>query len=376
MNFFDTLQKRIDEAQSNKKNSLKLQGLDANLYGLFLSFQKVWEQHRNNIFIFPAQDQAEEFFDLCKNNHFDAECLLLAGHDHGPYGGYISSERNLFERFFALQNCLRAQKEGKPVLLFTTMEALHLKNPPRSLIEEQQLKIELSDIISPDQLKSKLVARGYQHSFTIEEPGTFSHKGEIFDLYPADGEPVRLHYFDDMVEEIFPIDRESLKSLRDQPLESISIGISPRLFCRGDFSTNLRASIPMPPVSHRPKFERRKKVFESLSNGFLFENYPTYIPLFCKSTESCLDFLDLSKTQVHLFNSFRTLEEWSGFLDEIKEDFELVSNDIDNDCILPSPDNFYESDLLKNIGTEKIIEINEVEINLNLEENFTSLKMN
>ncbi len=380
MNFFDTLHKRIDEAQSNKSSSLKLQGIDANLYGLFLSFQKIWKTQRNGIYIFPAQDQAEEFFDLCKNNFknndFDAECLLLTGHDHGPYGGYISSERSLFERFYALQKALSAQKSKKPILIFTTMEALHLKNPPQSLLDNQKIKIEVSDIISPNQLKSQLVARGYQHSFTIEEPGTFSHKGEIFDLYPADGLPVRIHYFDDMIEEIFPIDKESLKSVRDKPLEKIEAGMSPRVFCRGDFSTNLRASIPMPPVSHRPKFERRKKVFESLSNGFLFENYPTYIPLFCKTTESIFDYLDIEHTHIHLFNSFRTIEEWSGFLDEIQEDYLLVSEDSDNDCLLPGPEKFYETNLLETIGKDRITEINEVEISVNLADDINSLKLN
>jgi len=376
MNYFDTLQKRIDEAILNKNDSLKLLGFDANLYGLFLNSQKAWNKNQNNVFIFPAQDQAEEFFDLCKSNQSNAECLLLTGHDHGPYGGYISSERNLFERFYALQNCLKAQKNNNPIFVFTTMEALHLKNPPRDLIENQKIKIELSDIISPDQLKSKLVARGYQHSFTIEEPGTFSHKGEIFDLYPADGKPVRLHYFDDMIEEIFPIDKETLKSLRDQPLEGLEVGMSPRVFCRGDFSTTLRSSIPMPPLSHRPKIERRKKIFESLSNGFLFENYPTYIPLFCESNDSVFDYLNLEKTRVHLFNSFRTIEEWESFLGEIQEDYLTVSQDVDNDCILPDPTNFYEKNLLEKVNKNQIIEINEVEISVNLEEDFNSLKLN
>ncbi|MES1923139.1 hypothetical protein MHBO_004682, partial [Bonamia ostreae] len=53
-----------------------------------------------------------------------------------------------------------------------------------------------------------------------EEAGTFSKKGEIVDVYPINGNPIRLYYFDDMMEEIYPIDLNDHKTIRTAAIET------------------------------------------------------------------------------------------------------------------------------------------------------------
>ena len=64
---------------------------------------------------------------------------------------------------------------------------------------------------------------GYQNNITVEEPGQFSQKGEIFDIFPLNGQPIRIHYFDDMIEEIFAIDPDTNKTLREQKFEEVLV---------------------------------------------------------------------------------------------------------------------------------------------------------
>jgi transcription-repair coupling factor (superfamily II helicase) len=363
-----TVKERILESTKTSKGSTHLVGLDATKFSMLLSFNKelVSDPKAASVFVFPDTESCESAFDIARDTFKEQEVLLFPGLDHSPYGGYVASERPLFERFFCL-NKIEKVLQKKPIMVFTTIEALHLKQPPRSLLSGNSLSLEVSDIISPDQLKVKLNKIGYQNSITVEEPGTFSHKGEIFDIYPSDGEPIRLHYFDDMIEEIFLIDKETLKTKRDSPINDIHLGLTPRFLCSPEFSTNLRGAIPMPPVAHKDKFEKRKAIFSKLSDGFLFESYASYIPLFTEENSSLLDYLESVSLRLHLFDSFKINEIWEGEWFDLQEEFQTVNEDPNSDSILPSPDNLYYKNLLEQINESNITHINELEIAVDID---------
>lgn len=365
MTHLKTLRNRINEAWKNG-SATKLIGLDATRFFLFLNFNEDLLKNDTSLLVFSELEEAERAFDLARSNLQNFEALFYPGFDHSPYGGYVASERPLFDKFYCL-NKLIDTNSNKKKLIFTTAEALHTKLPTRELLKTRSLQLEVSDIVSPDQLKSKLVEIGYQNSTTVEEPGTFSHKGEIFDIFPTSHGPIRIHYFDDMIEEIFLIDEETLKTKRESPLERVWLGPSPRFFCNEEFSTELRASIPMPPTSHKGKYERRKEIFQKLSDDFLFESYPSYIPLFSQENESLLEFIDDESTQLFLFDSFKITEGWEGSWNELLEEFEHVKEDSNSDCVLPHPENLYFSDLLTSFPQKKVTQVNELEISVEIE---------
>jgi len=372
-----TIKNKISENQITNDFPTKLVGLDASKYFLFLKYNIDFlkEGHtKNNIFIFPDQDSAEAAYDLAKASLHQTRILFFPGLDHSPYGGHIASERTAFERFFTLNKlCDDAEHPGG--IIITTMEALHQKLPPAQLLKTKNLLLQVSDIVSPDELKGKLRDLGYQNSITVEEPATFSHKGEIFDIYPTSGDPFRIHYFDDMIEEIFLIDRETLKTKRDSPLEKVHCGISPRAFCNPEFSTNLRSAIPMPAVSHKLKFEKRKDVLSKLSDSFLFESYSTFIPLFTEKNDSLFDYLGNKDFRVHIFNSFKTLEEWSILWSDLLEEHSKFESDTESDCILSSPTKLYFQTLEDKLNQSSTVHINELEISVDMENDFHNLEI-
>lgn len=367
MIYFNSLKKRLTESHLNHSKSISLVGFSPFQYALFLKLAQANSSHaESNIFIFATNDEAEEFFDLIEEHFSELINISLFGHDFNIYEGHIASENALVERFYTLQKLIELKTSKKKFNLVTTVEALHLKYPSASFITKNQLKLEVSDIISPDELKTQLSERGYEYSITVEEPGTFSHKGEIFDIYPTNGSPVRLIYFDDMIEEIFDIDPQTLKTIKDTSHEKISLGISPRIFCSNDYTNNLRLKIPMPSPSQKLKFEKRKEILKRLSDGYLFENYPLFIPLFCDQTVSLLDYISDVKCQFHFFNDFKIHSEWEVLLSELNDSFEFINQDIDHDSILPGPDFFYFKDHFNAINPEVKININEVQISENV----------
>lgn len=368
MIYFNSLKKRLAESQKENPKTATLVGFSPLQYALYLELsQSLKSESKSNVFIFSDNDEAEEFFDLTEDHFKKSNNLFLLGHDFNIFEGHIASEQSLIERFYTLQKISELRKSSQPFNLITTAEALHLKFPTPSFIEKNQYKIEVSDIISPDQLKTALSERGYEYSITVEEPGTFSNKGEIFDIYPTNGKPVRLIYFDDMIEEIYSIDSQTLKTIKEETHTEVSLGISPRIFCSPEYANNLRSKIPMPPPSQKYKFEKRKDILKRLSDGYLFENYPVYIPLFCDESISILDYLNDLDVNYHFFNDFKIQSHWESHYNELKDSFQFIEEDSENDSILPSPDHFYFENIFSRIPSKKSININEVQITAQLD---------
>lgn len=137
-------------------------------------------------------------------------------------------------------------------------------------------------------LSKKLTELGYFSTSTVEEPGTFSKRGEIFDIYPISHAPVRLHYFDDLIEDIFEIDIETQKTKRDKIFQKVTLISGAGILTKDAFSTNLRTHLPQPQPVFKNKFEARKQILSKVGEGQLFENYPLYIPLFLKTQKQFL----------------------------------------------------------------------------------------
>ena len=165
------------------------------------------------------------------------------------------------------------------------------------------MELLISDIISPQDLARRLSDMGYRPSLSIEERGTFCKKGEIFDLFPLNGPAVRIHYFDDMIEEIFSIDLQTQRTLRQNAHEKITIDPVPNVFNSSMFSKTLRTHIPRLGIDQKEKNLAREDIFNKLSRGELFDSYSVYCPLFLKETAILFDYFDLQKDILCLFNS-------------------------------------------------------------------------
>lgn len=100
-------------------------------------------------------------------------------------------------------------------VLVTSLEALvHKLIPRETLVDFAELVME-NEELDRDALIAKMVAGGYERTPIVEEPGDFSVRGGIVDLFcPLYPEPVRIELFGDFVESIRFFSAATQRTLR------------------------------------------------------------------------------------------------------------------------------------------------------------------
>ncbi len=323
---------------------------------------------KHHLLICPSSDQSETIYEQLKETipHFNIR--FYPGLETSPYTGILSSERNLIQRFRVLNELA----QNLPMLIICSMDALAMKVPPKAFFLDHSLMINISDIISPLELAEKLVSLGYQPSHSVEEPGTFSRKGEIFDIFPISHRPIRVHYFDDMIEEIFEIDQSNQRTIRKKLYESVLLGPTPQILSQKIFSQNLRNHIPMPPVSKRGKLEARKKIFSSLSDQFLFDHFPAFCPLFFERSQGLLDYFEKDKVLISSIENIQAQQSFDLFYDEVLNDYQREEESLSTENLLPSPDFLLSQNIYKELDQFPSLKINTIEILANLDTDLSS----
>ncbi|MEI8346486.1 MAG: DEAD/DEAH box helicase [Pseudomonadota bacterium] len=341
--FFRGINKSIAQWCQAPRRPMKIQGITSDQWSFLLHF--FWENDLANfrnywhLVICPNTETAENFFDQLPQNIAGLNNFyFFPGLEVSPYSNILSPEKNLFSRFGVLSELLHPKA---PLVIVTSLESFNLKLPPKDFFIKKHFTLTISDILPPEQLAQKLFDLGYFSSTSVEEQGTFSRKGEIFDIYPIAGPPVRLSYFDEMIEKITEIDLGTQKSMAQKELNSINIDVSPKIFSRAGFSNTLRANIPMPAPLYKKRFEKRKQIFESLAEGQLFENYSAYTPLFFTKNDQLLDYFPKDKTFIHILGEDFIAQRDGAMRQELEEQFQGESNDPESDQLLPSPEQLF-----------------------------------
>lgn len=379
MNLFNPLLSRIDSWKQNHSKTLSISGLDSSLWSFinYLSLVSKSELTKNNnLLIFPTSDEAENFYHAAKKifrQDFSSSINFLhfPGLDASPYSGIVSSEKSLFFRLRVLNTLLTSQKIN---FVVTSLEATTLKLPPIDFFKETSFEINKDDIISPSDLSKKLVASGYSSSHSVEEPGTFIKKGEIFDLYPISHPAIRIHYFDDLIEAIFLIDKETGRTIKDSEVNSVTIAACPGVLCQSKYSNNLREKLIRPTPGQKIKHETRKDLFQKLTDGMLFENYPSFVPLFFDKNSTLLDFFDKDKAIITLFNN----DDIDDKLTEHKETLRVDYDDyIQGDyALLPPCEYLYDLDFYNNIHDYHKLQISNLKIHKHFDEEEGAIELN
>lgn len=349
MSVFQGLNSKIKSWEKSPERALRITGLDPLKWVLFLS--ESLTPAESCTLVLDSQEEVEKCEKLLRAAGLPQKILSLPGLETNPYLSLIASESNLISRFSTL-NWLANSSE--PCLVLTSVEGLGLKLPPPSFFTQNGFKIETSDIIGPNEMAGKLVRLGYSSSTSVEEPGTFVKKGEIFDIYPISGGPIRLHYFDDMIEEIFAIDLDTQKTNREVLFNEVYLGPGPGVLTQSQYANTLRENIPMPAPAYKNKFEQRKFIFSNLQDDQLFESYPYYLPLFFEKQDTLASFVQSRPQHKFCFLNYRECESlYSEYLEELREDFERVEADLDSDNLLPGPSSLYLKNFSEILETSK-----------------------
>ena len=99
---------------------------------------------------------------------------------------------------------------GERLLVYASVDAMLRRIPQPARLKELSLHLKVDSAHEPRALMRQLIAMGYQREERVEAPGQFALKGAVLDLFPVNlDHPVRLDYFDDLIETIRVFDADT-----------------------------------------------------------------------------------------------------------------------------------------------------------------------
>lgn len=108
-------------------------------------------------------------------------------------------------------------KPDKPPLIVTTVRALMARTLPRRDFLKASKLLQAGQHISPEALQRAWVEIGYQAVDTVLQPGQFSRRGGILDIWPpAESLPARLEFFGDEIDTLRSFDPGSQRTVQKQ----------------------------------------------------------------------------------------------------------------------------------------------------------------
>ena len=135
-----------------------------------------------------------------------------------------STRRERLQALTALANYqlpFTANPQTAPIIV-ASARAIMTRTLPRRDYLKACKKLSAGQSIHPDSLLHSWAEIGYQRADTVLEPGQFSHRGGLLDVWPmAESQPVRLDFFGDEIETIRKFDPATQRTI--EKLESILI---------------------------------------------------------------------------------------------------------------------------------------------------------
>ncbi|MEM9331396.1 MAG: transcription-repair coupling factor [Pseudomonadota bacterium] len=213
------------------------------------------------------------------------DVVSLPAWDCLPYDRVSPSTHVIADRIEALSKICTAGKDGKPLLVVTTANALLQKNISAQVVKGQQTRFTPGNRVDMDSLINRLVGEGFDRTSTVREKGEFAVRGGILDLFvPGDEQPLRLDFFGDTLESIRNFDpvtqrtTSQRQSLLLQPMSEISL--------TGEMIQRFRAGY----LEMFGAATRDDALYKAVSENRRFAGMEHWLPLFYQDLETVFEY--------------------------------------------------------------------------------------
>ena len=143
-------------------------------------------------------------------------------YEDAAWGSTTRRERLQTLTALAIYHLPFADRPSRPPIIVTSARAIMTRTLPRRDFLKASKQLKLGQSISLNSLLEEWVRIGYQPSDTVLEPGQFSHRGGLLDVWPqSEPNPVRLDFFGDEIETLRRFDPGSQRTV--DKLESVLI---------------------------------------------------------------------------------------------------------------------------------------------------------
>ncbi len=199
---------------------------------------------------------------------------LFPADDVRPYEGLSPHPGVPRQRLVALDLLER----GAQAIVVATARALMHRVLPQEILRAHRAELRPGQTLDRRAFLRQLSDWGYLAASACDEPGTFSARGELIDLWPAGrNEPFRVGLFDEEIEDIRPLDPRSGRSsgkplARLRVLPSREALLTPAALSRA--AERLMAGVEAAGGGQK----RRRRVLEDLREGLWFPGAEDYLP--------------------------------------------------------------------------------------------------
>ena len=181
-------------------------------------------------------------------------------------------------------------------------DALLQKFPARKAVREATLFIKREDVVSPSDAADRLVRAGYSRQEMIAEEGDFALRGDILDVYVSGGSPVRINFFDELVENIKAIDLATM--LPTEELDSVFVPPAADVLLSEEDAARVRKALrahadnPVAAI-----------MADSVRAGALPPNYSWIIPFSEDNSASLFDYFSADEGGAVLFDEPKLISD-------------------------------------------------------------------
>ena len=221
------IQQIVDRLQENTPVKLHLEGLIGSSISIIIQslFKKA-----DHPFLIVLNNKEEAAYYLNDLEQFigEQDVLFYPGSFRRPYQIEETDNANVLLRAEVLN---RINSRKKPAVIVTYPEALFEKVVTRKDLDKNTLKVTVADKISIDFLNEILFEYEFKRVDFITEPGEFSVRGGIVDVFSfSNDNPYRIEFFGDEVESIRSFDVGTQLSIEKQKKITIIPNVENKIF--------------------------------------------------------------------------------------------------------------------------------------------------
>jgi transcription-repair coupling factor (superfamily II helicase) len=301
----------------------------------------------------PNDDSASEFAaDIEALSALIDRTPLLVCHfptwEQSAYSPIAPSLRTRLARVSALTGLVSPDRAAQPRILVTTIAALCQATVPRATLTRYQTLIERDGSVeSRETLLSRLTEAGYLRVDPVEDPGTYSARGDIIDVFPPDRErPVRIELFGDVIERIREFDPATQRAMEGD-LVRVTLPPAREVLINRETVALARERVR----GRADDLEMPRPQRDPILAGVQAGNYPdhsdAWAPFSYPDAERLWDYLPAG-TQVLWNDELACQQEWDAFHETQKR---LASDALQSGVIAPAVDALFpwQPELEKNV---------------------------
>ncbi|MAZ31389.1 MAG: transcription-repair coupling factor [Flavobacteriales bacterium] len=210
--YVESIQKKNVVEYINKKKPIFLKNLTGSVASLvaiscFKSIEKTF------IFILNNKEQAAYFLNDLEQFIPEKDLLFYPESYRRPYQIQETDNANVLMRAEVLHRLISRKK---PSFIVTYSDAIFEKVITKKELNKSTLKLSVGEEIGIDFLNETLFEYGFSYSDFVTEPGQFSIRGGLVDVFSFSNEhPYRIEFFGDEVESIRSFNINSQLSIKE-----------------------------------------------------------------------------------------------------------------------------------------------------------------